>query len=83
MDQWKNKLIDNRDAYCKLYNYIIDFNKHIISIYDRITGSNYIFIIAAQLYNGVISEEDMKELSEDAKQSIKLIVNISSNENIT
>jgi len=76
LDLWKCKSINNRDAYHKLYKHIADFDKHIAGLYDRMTGSKYIFIIATQLYNGIISEEDMKELSEDAKQSIMLIANI-------
>ncbi len=77
LDLWKCKSINNRDAYQKLYKHIADFDKHIAGLYDRMTGSNYIFIIAAQLNNAVISEEDIIELSENTQQSIKLIADLS------
>lgn len=36
-------------------------------------GSTYLFIIAAQLSDGIISENDLDEFSEEAIQAIKLI----------
>ena len=34
------------------------------------TGSNYILIIAAQFQDGIISESDLTELSEEVRQMI-------------
>jgi len=41
----------------------VDFDKHISRRYDRISGSNYLFIIAGQLLDGVITENDLSNLS--------------------
>ncbi len=63
LSKWKNRTQNNREAYHLLYNHIIDFDKHIAKRYDRITGSNYIFIIAAQLYDSIITEDDLTDFS--------------------
>ena len=73
---WKNRLKNNHDTYHLLYNHIIGFNKHIAGRYDNITGSKYLFIIAAQLSDGVISENDLRDLSDEVQQAIKLIADI-------
>ncbi len=73
LDQWKNKSINNRDAYHMLYKKITDFDKHIARRYDGMTGSKYLFVIAAQFQDGITSESDLEECSERVKQAIKLI----------
>jgi hypothetical protein len=40
------------------------------------TGSKYIFIIAAQLSEGIISENDLNEFSPEVKQAIIMIAGI-------
>jgi len=37
------------------------------------SGSNYLFIIAAQLYDDIITEKDLDNFSEEIIQAIKLI----------
>lgn len=73
LTEWKNKAIDNREAYYSLYKQIASFDKHIARRYDDMKGSTYLFIIAAQLSDGIISENDLDEFSEEAIQAIKLI----------
>ena len=73
---WKNKSKSNRDAYHLLYKHITDFDNHIARRYDRISGSKYLFIIAAQLRDGVISENDLSDLSNEVQQAIKVIADI-------
>jgi len=74
--KWKDKKLDSREAYQQLYDKLIRCDKHIARRYDRMSGSNYLFIIAAQLIDGVISEKDLEKFSEQTKQAIKLIANI-------
>lgn len=78
LSKWKNKTQNNRESYHLLYKHIIDFDRHIARRYDRMTGSKYLFIIAAQLYDGVISENDLTDFSNEIQQSIKTIANINS-----
>ncbi len=73
---WKTKSKNDRDAYHSLYKHIIDFDKHIARRYDGMTGSKYLFIIAAQLRDGVISENDLSDLSNEVRQAIKMIADI-------
>lgn len=70
LTEWKNKATDNREAYLSLYKQITGFDKHIARRYDNMKGSTYLFIIAAQLSDGIISESDLNEFSPEAKQAI-------------
>jgi hypothetical protein len=74
--KWKNKATGNREAYLSLYKHLTDFDKHIARRYDGMTGSKYLFIIAGQLQDGVISENDLNELSPGVKQAIIMIAGI-------
>jgi hypothetical protein len=76
LTEWKNKAIDNREAYHSLYKQITGFDKHIARRYDDIRGSTYLFIIAAQLRDGIISENDLNEFSEEVRQAIQRIADI-------
>jgi hypothetical protein len=73
LHQWKNKSTDNRDAYHLLFKKITDFDKHVARRYDGMTGSKYLFVIAAQFQDGIISESDLEKCSERVKQAVKLI----------
>jgi len=72
LDEWKNKTKNNKEAYHALYNHITDFDEHIAARYDRMTGSAYLSILAGQLYDGVISEDDLSVLSGEVKEAVKL-----------
>ena len=54
----------------------MDFDKHVARQYDRISDSKYLFIIAGQLLDGVITENDLSNLSKEVLHSIKMITNI-------
>ena len=70
LTKWKNKSIDNREAYHSLYKQITGFDKHIARRYDDMTGSKFLLIVAAQLRDGIILENDLNEFSLEAKQAI-------------
>jgi hypothetical protein len=76
LTEWKNKAIDNREAYHSLYKEITGFDKHIARRYDDMTGSKYLFVIAAQLRDGIISENDLNEFSPEVKQAVIKIAGI-------
>ena len=76
LTEWKNKAIDNREAYHSLYRQITGFDKHIARRYDNMKGSTYLFIIAAQLRGRIITENDLDGFSEEVKQAIILIASI-------
>ncbi|MEI6947380.1 hypothetical protein V9K67_09330 [Paraflavisolibacter sp. H34] len=68
--QWKEGTLDNRDAYLHLYQSLRRSDKQIAHRYDNQSGSEYIFIVAAQLRDGLVSAEDLQELSEDVLRRI-------------
>ena len=70
LDEWKNNVRNNRESYHLLFKAAKEFDKHIAKRYDGMTGSKYIFVIAAQLIDGIIDEADLKDLSEDVQQTI-------------
>lgn len=71
---WKEKKKDNRESYHSLYKTLTDFDKHIAHRYNNITGSKYFSTIANQLYNGIITQEDIKELSEEIIQKLNFLI---------
>lgn len=70
LNGWKKHEKDNRDSYHLLYKTLTDFDKHIARRYDRMTGSSYLFIIVGQLSDEVITEDDIIELSQEARNFI-------------
>lgn len=70
LQNWKNKKTDNRETYHLLYQTVKDNDKHIARRYDGMRGSMYIDTIAAQLADGIISEDDLKEFSEETQKEI-------------
>ena len=77
ISNWRNQKEDNRETYHKLFKHIRTFDKHIAQRYDDMRGSNYIYIVAAQLHENLIDEEDLKMLSDETANSINLILKIS------
>ena len=76
LTEWKNKATKNSEAYSSLYQQITRFDKHIARRYDNMKGSTYLIIIAAQLRDGIISENDLDEFSEEVRQAVKRIVEL-------
>lgn len=70
IQNWKNKITDNREAYHLHYKTVKDHDKHIARRYDGMRGSSYIYIIAAQLADKIISKNDLKEFREEIQNAI-------------
>ncbi len=77
IEQWKSENTDSRDAYLKLYKSVISYDKHISKRYDDMKGSTYLFIIAGQLADGIISPEDIKVFSKDIRSRLSILSGIS------
>ena len=71
---WKENKKDNRESYHLLFKTLTDFDKHIARRYDNITGSKYLYVIAAQLHDGIINQAGLTELSEETIQKIKFLI---------
>lgn len=74
LKDWKEKKKGNQESYHLLYRTLTDFDKHIARRYDNMSGSKYFSIIASQLYNGIITQEDIKELSEEIIQKLNFLI---------
>lgn len=70
LTDWKEKKKGNNESYRLLYKKLTVFDKHIGRRYNNITGSRYYPTIASQLYDGIITQEDIKELSEEIIQKL-------------
>jgi hypothetical protein len=74
LKDWEERKSDNRETYHTLYRSVKDFDKYIARLYDDMTGSHYLFIIIAQLRNGVIDDSHLAGLSEEARDKIKTVL---------
>ncbi|NII25332.1 hypothetical protein HB364_09580 [Pseudoflavitalea sp. X16] len=70
LQKWKNEQQDNRDTYHNLYKTVRDFDKHIARRYDNMRGSTYLMILAAQLADKLISEDELTEMNPDARNAV-------------
>jgi hypothetical protein len=66
--EWRNGQFDNRQAYHKLFEATIEQNKHISRRYDNMRGSRCLLTIGAILYDGYITETDIKDFSQAVKE---------------
>ena len=71
--KWKVNELDNRNAYHELYDSLTKHDKHIARRYDNMGGSQYLYVLAGQLADGVISKDDLDDFSEDVRESILFI----------
>ena len=73
ISEWKGQNKNNRESYHTLYQYILKFDKHIARRYDNLTGSSYLFVLAGQYAENVISESDLENVPERIIHAIKMI----------
>jgi len=64
----------------KLYGSLTSHDKHIARRYDRMTGSRYLDIIAAQLADEVIAIEELNDFPEVIKDRIIMMSGINNNQ---
>lgn len=70
IDNWEKKQLNNKDAYLKMYKTLTNHDKMIGRRYDYMTGSKYVMIIASQLYDGVIGEDELEDFNSEVKNTI-------------
>jgi hypothetical protein len=67
---WRSGGLVNKDAYLKLYKTLEKHDDEIARRYDRLGGSRYLYTVATALHDGYITEEDVKDLSTEAKETM-------------
>src|SRR4051812_21319993 len=60
----------NLDTYMKLYEHVSSADKQPGRNYDRMTGSNYLFIVAAQCRRGLVSAAALELFSDPVRDAI-------------
>ena len=74
IEEWKEKKSENRESYHQLFRFIDKFDHHIARRYDRMSGSNYLFIIAAQVHDGFISDDELKEFPDEIISGLNILL---------
>lgn len=65
--EWKNGNLDNHAAYHKMFKKVDERNYRIARRYDGLTGSRYLLTVGAIYEDGQITEEDIKDFSEETR----------------
>ncbi len=65
--EWQKDGMDNITAYQKLFKKLRERDKAIARRYDDQRGSTYLLIVAQIYADGQITEEDIKDFSEDSR----------------
>lgn len=81
LNLWKEKNAAEKETYYKLYDQVKEFDKLIARRYDYMRGKDYLFVMAAQLTESLITESDLESLSDDAKNAVKKIISIRQEDN--
>lgn len=61
------------EVYLNLYKKITDFDKHIATQYDRLSGSRYFMAVFSLFYNNVLTEDDIKLFNEEVQQNLMVM----------
>jgi|SRR5680860_218158 len=76
IEKWRNGQVDHRKAYLDIYSHVIKYDEQIARRYDRITGSRYLFIIAAQLGDNCITLQDLEEFNPKVIEKINILAGL-------
>jgi uncharacterized FlaG/YvyC family protein len=66
----KDQNLSAQECYYELFNAVKSYDKKIALRYDRMSGSNYLYIIAGQLFDKFISKEDLSAFTEEIQNKI-------------
>ena len=71
---WRaGKFAGNSEAYHQLYQTLAKQDKKISNRYDGLTGSRWLITVVAILLDGYLSEDDIKDFSEETKSRIRFL----------
>ena len=62
---------DAHDAYLKLYDKVYQFDKHIARRYDGMLGGRYYITVCYLYYDGVLTDEDIREFDDELYNCLK------------
>ena len=67
---WKEGRSEIKETYYQIFEKLNKFDKHIGQRYDGMKSSEYMYIIASQLVDGVIPIESLDQFDQDVKDKI-------------
>jgi hypothetical protein len=71
VQQWREgKFASNKEAYHQLFKAVDERDKAISRRYDGLSGSLWLITVTHLLHEGYISEEDIKDFSDETKIAI-------------
>ena len=68
---WRNEKFASRDAYHELYEAVANKDRAIARRYNGLNGSRWLVTVVYILHDGYISEDDIKDFSDETKTVIK------------
>lgn len=74
--KWHDGKLDNEKAYHAIYWHVVKYDKHIARSYDGMSGSRYLFIIAAQLGDNCITRQDLEEFDPEVIEKINVLAGL-------
>jgi hypothetical protein len=75
LDWRAGKYASLKEAYHHLYEVLTKKDEAISRRYDGLSGSRWLITVAAILHDGYISEDDIKDFSEETKSQIQILIN--------
>ncbi|MBY0436286.1 MAG: hypothetical protein K2U26_19495 [Cyclobacteriaceae bacterium] len=72
LDWRAGKFDSHKEAYHNLFEALEKKDRAISKRYDTLTGSRWLATVAAILHDGYISEDDIKDFSDETKERILL-----------
>jgi hypothetical protein len=77
LQQWREgKFASNKEAYHQLFKAVDKKDNAIGRRYDGLTGSRWLITVIQILQDGFISEEDIKDFSDETKAVIDSFINL-------
>lgn len=76
LKEWETAPANHRDIFYKLYRKMVKNDKLITQRYDGVTSDQFLSVMAAQLVDGIIGEEDLESLSEEVRKAIEDMISI-------
>lgn len=79
ISKWKVNVLTNRDAWFELCKKLTKHDDHIADRYNNMGGSKYLYVIAGQLADGVISKDDLDDFDDEVRNKILFLSGIENN----
>jgi len=69
--KWKDGNATGREIFHETRTYLNNFLKHLERRYDNLCSSDYLLTLAGILKDGLITEEEIKDFSDEAKETVR------------